>query len=157
MNSSIDHNTRMALHNYNTTQPAWAILARELLWHATFGTWFDSSILWKYYGVNSKLLCIECIKYQLPLYTRWLFHPTTIPTQGPVGLYVQHLNTPYGPVFKILLNFLSVLCYSIFSTTENLAVFIWDGLKSALSHSSATLFEVLIHETEKNTFFYRGE
>jgi 6-pyruvoyltetrahydropterin/6-carboxytetrahydropterin synthase len=46
------------------------------------------------------------------------------------------------------------------STTENLAVFIWQTLAS--SHdtflpASAKLFEVRIHETNNNIFYYRGD
>ena len=44
------------------------------------------------------------------------------------------------------------------STTENLAVFIWGGLKRALgSHDAELLYEVCVQETENNVFTYRGE
>lgn len=45
----------------------------------------------------------------------------------------------------------------VVSTTENLTVFIWSELEQALRHSTASLVEVLVHETEKNKFSYRGE
>jgi len=42
------------------------------------------------------------------------------------------------------------------STTENIAVFVWNSLlKSGLSKS--LLYEVRIHETENNLFIYKGE
>ena len=47
--------------------------------------------------------------------------------------------------------------FHINSTTENLTIFIWDQLKKALDEKSDLLYEVLIHETDNNTFFYRGE
>lgn len=43
------------------------------------------------------------------------------------------------------------------STTENLTIFIWDQLKKSLGDKSDLLFEVLVHETDNNTFYYRGE
>ena len=43
------------------------------------------------------------------------------------------------------------------STTENLAIFIWDELKKVLQDSSHLLYEVVVHETDNNTFYYRGE
>ncbi|XP_069050591.1 6-pyruvoyl tetrahydrobiopterin synthase [Lepisosteus oculatus] len=41
------------------------------------------------------------------------------------------------------------------STTENLAVFIWDSLVKLLPQNA--LYEVKIHETDKNIVVYRGE
>lgn len=41
------------------------------------------------------------------------------------------------------------------STTENLAVFIWNELQKHLPAN--LLFEVKIHETEKNVVYYRGD
>ena len=43
------------------------------------------------------------------------------------------------------------------STTENLTIFIWDGLRRVLGDSSHLLYEVVVHETDNNTFYYRGE
>ena len=43
------------------------------------------------------------------------------------------------------------------STSENLAVFIWDQMKISLGPISDLLHEVCLHETENNTFIYRGE
>eukprot|EP00126_Sphaerothecum_destruens_P008467 Sdes_comp20224_c0_seq3m13606 len=45
------------------------------------------------------------------------------------------------------------------STTENLAVFIWDSLQTALkfdSQLSTQLYEVRVVETNRNAVFYRG-
>lgn len=42
------------------------------------------------------------------------------------------------------------------STTENLAVFIWDSLKAIMIHPEL-LYEVKIHETDKNSVRYRGK
>lgn len=42
------------------------------------------------------------------------------------------------------------------STTENVAVFIWEGLKQTLPQPEI-LYEVKIYETEKNILTYRGE
>ena len=42
------------------------------------------------------------------------------------------------------------------STSENLAVFIWQRLRTALPQPSL-LYEVRLHETDKNVFVYRGE
>lgn len=47
------------------------------------------------------------------------------------------------------LHFLSV------STTENLAVYIWDNMVKVLPPN--LLYEVKIHETDKNIVIYRGE
>ncbi|XP_049815286.1 6-pyruvoyl tetrahydrobiopterin synthase [Schistocerca nitens] len=44
----------------------------------------------------------------------------------------------------------------IVSTTENVAIFIWNNLKSLLPNPEI-LYEVKIHETEKNIVMYRGE
>jgi 6-pyruvoyltetrahydropterin/6-carboxytetrahydropterin synthase len=44
------------------------------------------------------------------------------------------------------------------STTENLAVMIWTGISHLMSQSShAHLYEIRLHETDKNVVFYRGE
>lgn len=45
--------------------------------------------------------------------------------------------------------------YIFHSTTENLAVFIWNELQKHLPAN--LLFEVKIHETEKNVVYYRGD
>ena len=42
------------------------------------------------------------------------------------------------------------------STTENVAVFIWDSLASQLPQG-VDLVEVKVNETEKNIALYRGE
>ncbi|KAK2144955.1 hypothetical protein LSH36_716g01117 [Paralvinella palmiformis] len=42
------------------------------------------------------------------------------------------------------------------STTENVAVYIWSSLK-ALLPKPELLYEVKVHETGKNTVFYRGD
>lgn len=42
------------------------------------------------------------------------------------------------------------------STTENVAVFIWDSLYSMLP-SPGLLFEVKVYETDKNIMVYKGE
>ncbi|XP_018616995.1 6-pyruvoyl tetrahydrobiopterin synthase isoform X1 [Scleropages formosus] len=44
---------------------------------------------------------------------------------------------------------------NVASTTENLAVFIWDSLAKLLPPN--LLYEIKIHETEKNIVVYRGE
>jgi 6-pyruvoyltetrahydropterin/6-carboxytetrahydropterin synthase len=44
----------------------------------------------------------------------------------------------------------------VVSTTENVAVFIWNNLK-ALLPNPAILYEVKIYETEKNIVIFRGE
>ncbi|XP_064608752.1 6-pyruvoyl tetrahydrobiopterin synthase-like [Liolophura sinensis] len=43
----------------------------------------------------------------------------------------------------------------VVSTTENLAVFIWHQLTMLLP--TGLLYEVKIHETDKNVVFYRGD
>ncbi|NP_001092237.1 6-pyruvoyl tetrahydrobiopterin synthase [Danio rerio] len=43
----------------------------------------------------------------------------------------------------------------VVSTTENLSVFIWDGLQKLLPHDS--LYEIKVYETAKNIVIYRGE
>lgn len=45
---------------------------------------------------------------------------------------------------------------NVVSTTENVAVFIWNNLKSDLEDPSL-LYEVKIFETDKNIILYRGE
>lgn len=42
-----------------------------------------------------------------------------------------------------------------FSTTENVAVYIWDNMVKLLPPN--LLYEIKIHETEKNIVVYRGE
>lgn len=41
------------------------------------------------------------------------------------------------------------------STTENVAVYIWDNMLKVLPPN--LLYEVKIHETDKNIVIYRGE
>ena len=43
------------------------------------------------------------------------------------------------------------------STSENLAIFIWQQLSQSLGDKGHLLHEVLIEETPSNTFVYRGE
>ncbi|KAL2077988.1 hypothetical protein ACEWY4_025673 [Coilia grayii] len=43
----------------------------------------------------------------------------------------------------------------VVSTTENLAVFIWDSLAKLLPPN--VLYEIKVHETDKNIVVYRGE
>jgi len=43
----------------------------------------------------------------------------------------------------------------VVSTTENVAVFIWDSLAKRLP--TGMLYEIKVHETDKNVIFYRGE
>ncbi|XP_053269602.1 6-pyruvoyl tetrahydrobiopterin synthase [Pleuronectes platessa] len=44
---------------------------------------------------------------------------------------------------------------SVVSTTENVAVYIWDNMVKALLPN--LLYEIKIHETDKNIVVYRGE
>ncbi|KAM7382178.1 hypothetical protein PAMA_012846 [Pampus argenteus] len=44
---------------------------------------------------------------------------------------------------------------SVVSTTENVAVYIWDNMVKALPPN--LLYEIKIHETDKNVVVYRGE
>nr|CAG4639648.1 EOG090X0HIM [Daphnia magna] len=46
--------------------------------------------------------------------------------------------------------------HHLVSTTENVAVFIWDSLSAHMANPSL-LYEVKIFETEKNIMIYRGE
>lgn len=41
------------------------------------------------------------------------------------------------------------------STTENVAIFIWDNLRSVMKRPEL-LYEVRIEETDKNSVIYRG-
>lgn len=53
---------------------------------------------------------------------------------------------------------LSILIASsslVISTTENLAVYIWDNMVKVLPPN--LLYEIKIHETDKNIVIYRGE
>ncbi|CAG8582435.1 13588_t:CDS:2 [Dentiscutata heterogama] len=43
------------------------------------------------------------------------------------------------------------------STTEMLAVFIWDNMRKHLPKGKYELYEVKIHETENNVVIFRGE
>jgi 6-pyruvoyltetrahydropterin/6-carboxytetrahydropterin synthase len=43
------------------------------------------------------------------------------------------------------------------STTENLAVFIWEQLVSNLNQQNVQLYEMKLYETDKNIVIYRGE
>jgi 6-pyruvoyltetrahydropterin/6-carboxytetrahydropterin synthase len=43
------------------------------------------------------------------------------------------------------------------STTENLAVFIWEQLSLNLNQQNVQLYEIKLYETEKNIVIYRGE
>lgn len=45
---------------------------------------------------------------------------------------------------------------NVVSTTENLAVYVFDELKKLLPDPSL-MYEVKIHETDKNIVIYRGE
>ncbi|XP_048466825.1 6-pyruvoyl tetrahydrobiopterin synthase [Rhincodon typus] len=44
---------------------------------------------------------------------------------------------------------------NVVSTTENVAIFIWDNLQKYLSPN--LLYEVKVYETDKNIVVYRGE
>ncbi len=44
---------------------------------------------------------------------------------------------------------------NVVSTTENLAVFVWERLSELLP--DGLLYEVKIHETDNNTVVFRGE
>lgn len=59
------------------------------------------------------------------------------------------LNTFF---FLFLSNFVSPL---FISTTENVAVYIWDNMVKVLPAN--LLHEIKIHETDKNIIVYRGE
>lgn len=41
------------------------------------------------------------------------------------------------------------------STTENLVVYLWNELKSKMKNP-ALLYQMILHETEKNSVTYRG-
>ncbi|XP_075235474.1 6-pyruvoyl tetrahydrobiopterin synthase purple isoform X2 [Lycorma delicatula] len=45
---------------------------------------------------------------------------------------------------------------NVVSTTENVAIFIWNNLKKLMSDPSL-LYEVKIYETDKNVVSYKGE
>lgn len=62
---------------------------------------------------------------------------------GFYGLNVNRLKLILVPVF------LSI------STTENVAVYIWDNMVKVLPPN--LLYEIKIHETDKNVVIYRGE
>lgn len=48
--------------------------------------------------------------------------------------------------------------YAVFSTAENIAIYIWDQLKIVLSEEhKPLLYKVKLHETDKNVVTYRGE
>lgn len=59
----------------------------------------------------------------------------------------------------VLLRFIEFCCIFLPqrqpSTTENLAVYVWDNLRKHLPDPDL-LFEVKIQETEKNSVVYRG-
>lgn len=42
------------------------------------------------------------------------------------------------------------------STTENVAIFIWKGLKDIMDNPDL-LFEIKLYETDKNIVIYKGE
>ncbi|XP_046354870.2 6-pyruvoyl tetrahydrobiopterin synthase-like isoform X2 [Haliotis rufescens] len=67
--------------------------------------------------------------------------------RGPEGVMAivdhKHLDKDV-PYFK-----------DVVSSAENIAVYIWDQLKSRLPDN--LLYEVKVHETDKNVTFYRGE
>jgi 6-pyruvoyltetrahydropterin/6-carboxytetrahydropterin synthase len=46
-----------------------------------------------------------------------------------------------------------------FSTSENVAVYIWNEVNASLnaSHKAISLYEVKVHETKHNVAIYRGE
>lgn len=41
------------------------------------------------------------------------------------------------------------------STTENVAIYIWENLKAEMQNPDL-LYEVKVHETDKNSVVYRG-
>ena len=46
---------------------------------------------------------------------------------------------------------------SVVSTTENVAVFIWESLAALLGNRHRLLYQVKIFETDKNIMIYKGE
>lgn len=63
-------------------------------------------------------------------------------------LFVTYLSrcNPFNDIFMFICS-----C----STTENLSVFIWDGMAKLLPPDS--LYEIKVYETDKNIVVYRGE
>jgi len=47
--------------------------------------------------------------------------------------------------------------FSVVSTTENVAIYIWDQLTPKIASETCSLYEVLIRETDKNIVSYRGD
>ncbi|KAL4223958.1 hypothetical protein ACF0H5_017417 [Mactra antiquata] len=45
----------------------------------------------------------------------------------------------------------------IVSTAENIAVYIWERMSKLVINSTVQLFEVKVHETDKNIATYRGD
>ena len=54
--------------------------------------------------------------------------------------------------YHVFETFVYILC----STTENLAIFIWENIRPLLPKPEL-LYEIKIHETDKNVVLYRGE
>ncbi|RXN31269.1 6-pyruvoyl tetrahydrobiopterin synthase [Labeo rohita] len=70
---------------------------------------------------------------------------TVITTQEAIMKPLDHKNLDLDvPYFA-----------DVVSTTENLAVFIWDSMVKLLPPDS--LYEIKIYETDKNIVVYRGE
>jgi len=44
-----------------------------------------------------------------------------------------------------------------FSTSENVAVFLWNEIAKVLPAGDATLHKLKLHETDKNVVVYKGE
>lgn len=59
--------------------------------------------------------------------------------------------------FYYINHYLFYFIISGISTTENIAVFIWDNVKAKLPKGDFDLYEVKIHETKNNVVTYRGE
>lgn len=68
---------------------------------------------------------------------------------------IPYFQENVGQVYKSFQP--SIILLHIFSTAENIAVFVWEQMKTALGEKARLLYEVAIDETDNNTFVYRGE
>uniref|UniRef100_A0A3P9B7Z8 6-pyruvoyl tetrahydrobiopterin synthase n=1 Tax=Maylandia zebra TaxID=106582 RepID=A0A3P9B7Z8_9CICH len=97
-----------------------------------------------YKGLNK---CVFCICFQIDAKTGMVMNLTDLKKciEEVIMIPLDHKNLDKDvPYFT-----------TVVSTTENVAVYIWDNMVKVLP--PGLLYEIKIHETDKNVVVYRGE
>lgn len=89
----------------------------------------------------------------VPPHVTWQWHNPHI-IQVPPAAPQPPPSPPWLQLPQTSVSFLPLLLLPL-STTENVAVFIWDNLQKLLPQG--ILYKVEVHETEQNVVVFKGE